>query len=588
MCGIACYIGKEKPVKFLIDALKKLEYRGYDSAGIASACDGKIKVSKSSGSIKILEQKLGDNEIITNAISHTRWATHGEPNDINAHPHLSTNEEFAVVHNGIIENYQKLKVEHSLCPKSETDTAVVSELLEKRKVNNIFEFIEIMKLLNGSFAIACILKRKPNTMFLAKEKSPLYVAKNEQCDFMVASDPICFLDFANSYYSVADSEFAEINDEKIKFYNAEKSEIIKTETSLEDLFEDTDKGEYSHFMLKEIMEEKQALLRQVETYQSKQILERFDDWFLSKFNEIKFIACGTAYHAGLMGAKFVQKILNKKASAEIASEFIYLEPNFINSKTLYIFVSQSGETADTLRALELVQNKGATTVAITNVLYSSLAKKAEYLLPICAGVEVAVASTKAYVCMLSAIYLFCEYFNGKTAYENSFKNIKILADKILNFDKQKIKKIAEQISTKTEAVFIGKDMDYITALEASLKLKEVSYINANAYPSGELKHGFLALVEKGTPLFVFANQKSLISKTESSTFEAISRGAEAIVFTNRNDLKFETTVEIDEGNEILSQIQVIAPMQYLAYLVSTNKNINPDQPRNLAKSVTVE
>lgn len=588
MCGIACYIGKEKQTTFLINALKKLEYRGYDSSGIASVKNNEIKVVKASGNIKNLEQKLNNDDVITCAISHTRWATHGKPNEDNAHPHLSKNKTFAIVHNGIIENYQKLKDDFSIYPNNETDTAVVAELLEKRQVKDIFGFIKTIKLLQGSFAISCIVNTKKSTMFLAKEKSPLYVSKNEQGDFMVASDPVCFLHFSRKYYVFNDGEFAKIENNKITFYNAQECKISKKETSFEEFFEDAEKDEYSHFMLKEIMEEKKALLRQVEVYRLQKILEKFDDWFLFKFNEVKFIACGTAYHAGLMGAKYIQKILNKKASAEIASEFVYQNPNFVSSKTLYVFISQSGETADTLRALEMVKQEGATTIALTNVLYSSLSKNVDYVLPICAGVEIAVASTKAYVCMLSAIYLFCEYFKGKKDYQNSLKEISSLAFKILEFDKEKILQTAKMISRNKDAIFIGKDMDYVTALEASLKLKEVSYINANTYPSGELKHGFLALIEKGTPLFVFANQSSLMSKTESSTNEAIARGADVVAFSNNDELNFQCVIKINEQNELLAQILAIAPMQFLAYHVSIEKNINPDQPRNLAKSVTVE
>lgn len=588
MCGIACYIGKEKQTTFLINALKKLEYRGYDSSGIASVKNNEIKVVKASGNIKNLEQKLNNDDVITCAISHTRWATHGKPNEDNAHPHLSKNKTFAIVHNGIIENYQKLKDDFSIYPNNETDTAVVAELLEKRQVKDIFGFIKTIKLLQGSFAISCIVNTKKSTMFLAKEKSPLYVSKNKQGDFMVASDPVCFLHFSRKYYVFNDGEFAKIENNKITFYNAQECKISKKETSFEEFFEDAEKDEYSHFMLKEIMEEKKALLRQVEVYRLQKILEKFDDWFLFKFNEVKFIACGTAYHAGLMGAKYIQKILNKKASAEIASEFVYQNPNFVSSKTLYVFISQSGETADTLRALEMVKQEGATTIALTNVLYSSLSKNVDYVLPICAGVEIAVASTKAYVCMLSAIYLFCEYFKGKKDYQNSLKEISSLAFKILEFDKEKILQTAKMISRNKDAIFIGKDMDYVTALEASLKLKEVSYINANTYPSGELKHGFLALIEKGTPLFVFANQSSLMSKTESSTNEAIARGADVVAFSNNDELNFQCVIKINEQNELLAQILAIAPMQFLAYHVSIEKNINPDQPRNLAKSVTVE
>ena len=587
MCGIVGYIGKEKNTKSLIEILQKLEYRGYDSAGFASLKNSKFEILKRCGSIKNLFESVSENSVSNCFISHTRWATHGGCTEQNAHPHLSSNENFAVVHNGIIENYEDLKKQYNLNVKSETDTAVVAELLEKFKVKTVFDFIDTFKIIRGSYAILTISKELKDTIFVAKEKSPLYVAKNENGDILIASDPICFVNFASDYYLFEDGEFAEINSHKIVFYDAQKNVISKNLKPLDDFFEGSSKGNFQHFMLKEIFEEKEVLLNQIKIYQEKNILNKFENDFISKFKDVKFIGCGTAYHAGLMGAKFVEKILKKRASAEIASEFVYQKPNFISKETLYIFVSQSGETADTLRALELAKKHGATTIALTNVLYSSLAKKCEYVLPILAGVEIAVASTKAYVCMLSSIYLFCAYMNGVTEYQKAILNIKNLANKITTFDTLKLDKIAEGLVGKTEAVFIGKDMDYVTALESSLKLKEITYINANAYPAGELKHGFLALVEKGTPVFVFMNQKELFEKTQSSMKEAEARGANSIVFSNQKT-DFSNQLVVCEQDEILSQIEAVAGVQYLAYRVSVLKNINPDKPRNLAKSVTVE
>ena len=584
MCGIACYLGKKRKASFLIDVLKRLEYRGYDSSGYANLTENGFVVIKKSGSIANLENSLNSGDFVSAAISHTRWATHGEPNEENAHPHLSANNIWAVVHNGIIENYLKLKSNLIKKPSSQTDTAVVSQFLEENKVNNIFDFIDAFNFIAGSYAIVALNKNIKDTLFLAKNKNPLYISINDEGDFLVASDPSCFYGFSKSYYSFDDKEFAILCKNSVKFYDKNKKEIIKHKNMLDDEIEFAKNEEYNHFMLKEIFEQKEKLQNQINHYKNG-VLTKFDDWFLTKFNDIKFIGCGTAFHAGLMGAKFVHKILNKNASCETASEFIYNEPNFISNKTLYIFVSQSGETADTLQALELVKQKNCICVALTNVLYSSLAKKADYLLPICAGQEIAVASTKAYVCMLSAIYMFCYYFKGIKEFFVATENLKNLANHILDFDKEKIKDLSNKIKDKKEAIFIGKDMDYITALEASLKLKEVSYINANAYPSGELKHGFLALVQKDTPLFVFANIDKTNQKTLSSKSEAEARGAESIVFSNSDDV---CEINIKEKDSLLAQIEAIVPMQYLAYLTSVSKNINPDKPRNLAKSVTVE
>lgn len=587
MCGIVGYVGKSKSVKRLIEVLSKLEYRGYDSAGYASLENGKINIQKKCGKISNLFDSVEKNEKTDCFISHTRWATHGKATEQNAHPHLSSNHEFAIVHNGIIENYKELKNKYNLKVESDTDTAVVAEFLEFCNAKTIFDFIDIFKEISGSYAILALKNSSKKQMFLAKQKSPLYLAKNKFGDVLVASDPICFCGFSNEYYSLIDGEFAEIKGTKIMFYNAEKQPLKKQKKPLDDCFENAEKGKFEHFMLKEIYEQKDAILRQVETYENKQVLNKFDDWFMSKFSEVKFIGCGTAYNAGLMGAKFVQKILNKPATAEIASEFIYQKPNFISNKTLYIFVSQSGETADTLLSAELVLKSGATAIALTNVLYSSLAKKCEFVLPILAGVEIAVASTKAYTCMLSSIYLFCNYLKGKNDYKIAIKALKNLTKDIINIDTKKLDNIAKSLKDSTEAVFIGKDLDYITASEASLKLKEISYINANAYPSGELKHGFLALIENGTPLFVFSTQKTLYCKTHSSMSEAESRGAKTILFSNTKTNE-ENEIFVNEEDELLVQIKTIVPMQYLAYKVSVLKGYNPDKPRNLAKSVTVE
>lgn len=585
MCGITGYIGREKQTKDIIKMLKKLEYRGYDSAGYAGFQNGKFLSQKSVGNIDKLLNKVPENEVVNLMISHTRWATNGASNEINAHPHISSRNKWAVVHNGIIENCEELKSKFNLKTKGETDTEVFCELLDKLNIKNIDEFIAAANILEGSFAIAAICEDKPNTMFLAKEKSPLYVA---ECggDFIVASDPICFDGFSKNCYGLNDGEFAEICGGKIVFYNRQKMVVSKQAVQMGCEYESANKQNFPHFMLKEIMEEKAAILNQISVYESTKVLERFDDKFLNQFDDIKFIGCGTAYHAGLMAAKFVNKILNKPASAEIASEFIYNEPNFINSKTLYFFISQSGETADTIEAMKLVKKSTAVSVALTNVLYSTVSKLANFVLPVAAAVEIAVASTKAYVCMLSATYLFCNYFLGKNKFEIAKTKLRTVAQKILNFNTEQIDSIAAKLKDKNMAVFIGKDMDYISAKEAALKLKEVSYINATAYPSGELKHGFLAMVENGTPLFVFLNQNKILSKTLSSKNEAESRGAKSIIYSNKS-IDGEV-IFVDEEDEILSQILVASQAQYLAYRVSILKNINPDQPRNLAKSVTVE
>lgn len=590
MCGIVGYVGRSRSAKWFVNVLKKLEYRGYDSAGLASLENGKFTLFKEVGHISELEKIVPEKQNITCAIAHTRWATHGKPTKENAHPHVSKNKEWAVVHNGIIENYLILKQKLKTKPESETDTAVLPQMLEESTAKNIHEFIDLFGLVHGGYAIASINSSNPQTMFLAKQKSPLYVSQNEFGDILVASDPICFSGFSSSYYSLDDGEFAEIKNLKITFFNAEHKQLEKTSHGLDEVFDNAEKGQYSHFMEKEIFEQSDALKRLVQTYKERGILNKFNNNFISKFSSVKLIGCGTAYHAGLIGARFLSKLTGLPASAETASEFIYNEPIFADEQTLFIFVSQSGETADTLQAVNIAKSKGVATIALTNVMYSTIAKKCDHVLPVCAGVEIAVASTKAYVCQLSALYLFATHLREEMFGEENkaYQEIENVAEKILKFDKLQIEKLAEKIKTKSETIYIGKDIDYVSASEASLKLKEVAYINSASYPSGELKHGFLALVEEGTPLVVLAGNKNINQKTMSSASEARSRGAYVVGVTNDTSMNFDETIFIDEPNEMLFTILSIVPLQYLAFKVSMGKNINPDQPRNLAKSVTVE
>ena len=586
MCGIVGYVGKKKKIKDIIGKLKKLEYRGYDSSGIASSENGVVTCYKEVGCIDNLSKTVPDDADTMCAIAHTRWATHGKPLTKNAHPHASNGGLWTLVHNGIIENYLELK-ENLQQIDSDTDSAVVAELLEERGVSSIEDFVDTFSVVNGSYSIVAMNKNKPQELFLAKNKSPLYVA-NCDGDYLVASDPICFVGVAKEYYEFVDGDFAHIDENGITFY-AKKEKIAKQTTVMDDSFENFSDEGYDHYMLKEIYEEPEALRRQVRYYSEHRVLDKFDKDFMSQFEEVVFVGCGTAYHAALIGANYFKKQLNIKARAEVASEFIYSKPLFASEKMLFVFASQSGETADTLMAALMAEERGATTIALTNVLYSSLAKKTDYVLPVCAGPEIAVASTKAYVCQLSAIYMLTSHLRNFEGYEVDFYGeILKLADKALNFDKEKIERIAEEIKDATTPLFIGKDLDFTTAMEASLKLKEVSYINATNYSSGELKHGFLALVEEGTPLFVFCTQSEIAGKSINAANEAMSRGAKKYMITNIHQDDEENVIYIDDKNELTASILAIIPMQYLAYKVSTAKGINPDKPRNLAKSVTVE
>ena len=591
MCGIVGYIGKSKKTKFLLNKLSLLEYRGYDSAGYASLDNGEIIYKKRIGRISNLIESTSEDSKTTCAIAHTRWATHGKVTETNSHPHVSSQNSWAIVHNGIIENYEAIKNGLSCSPSSDTDTAVIAQKLEELNVKNIQDFIECFSDVEGSFAILAICKNINNKMFLARRKSPLFVSKNSEGDYLVASDPICFKDFSSDYYFFEDDEFAEISDEGIFFYNKNKEKIQKNKLNLEGLFESYGKNGYNTFMEKEIFDESEALKNQVSYYQNQNIFGELDNSFLNSFKRVKLIGCGTAYHASEIGARYFQKLLKIPASAEYASEFIYNKPILDDNETLFIFVSQSGETADTLGALKLAKNLKAKCFCLTNVLYSSLARLADMVLPVCAGVEVAVASTKAYTCQLSALYMLaCHLKNIKENTSiNYYAEVLRISDKVLNFNTDKLNALAKEMANCRECIFIGKDLDFVTAKEASLKLKETTYINSSSYPSGELKHGYLALVEEGTKVFAIACEKELNIKTINSVKEAASRGAKVVILTNDSTIaSLSDTIYFDESNELLLPILSIAQIQYLSCKTSEGKGLNPDRPRNLAKSVTVE
>lgn len=424
------------------------------------------------------------------------------------------------------------------------------------------------------------MQKKQDCLYLAKNKNPMYISINEEKDILVSSDPICFEGFSENYYTMNDGEFAFICKGEIFFYDYNKKIVIKEINKLEKYDLENDIKNYKHFMIKEIEEQPNILKRLLKQY--KEVLKNYNKDFIKKYDSVKLIGCGTAYHAAMIGAKYFEKILKISSTSEIASEFAYNSP-LINKKTLYIFISQSGETADTINALELVKEKGATTIALTNVKYSLIAKLADYVLPVCAGKEIAVASTKAYTAQLAGLYLFVKHFTG----EDGFNDIEDLTKNIEIQDIEKIMKIANKIKERNDVIFIGKNFDSITAKEGSLKLKETSYINASSYPSGELKHGFIALVEEGTSIISITTDQTIKSKTMNATNEAVSRGAQAYIITDE-EIQKDNVINVKAPNTYLMPISSIIPLQLLAYNVSLKRGVNPDQPRNLAKSVTVE
>ena len=594
MCGIVGFIGKNIE-KNLVDILKKLEYRGYDSSGIAVIENNKIKCTKSAGNIDNLEKIIMPSGA-TCGIAHTRWATTGMPSVLNAHPHLSQNKKWGVVHNGIIENYTNLKKElinKNVSFKSDTDTEVIAQMLEKTKSKGIFSLIEVCKKLEGSYALACLNENYNNTLFLARKKSPLYVAKTSK-NIICASDPICFVGFCKYYYALEDGEFCTANLKALEFYNTNGEKITKNKQKLDGMQQETNKIKFKHFMKKEILETNFVLKRIMQNYLNYNYLQKFDKNFINKFNQIVFVGCGTAYHAGLVGAYYIEKFAKIRTKCFIASEFRYINP-LIDENTLCIFVSQSGETLDTILSLELASQKGAYTIALTNVLYSSLAKKAEYILPIFAGPEIAVVSTKAFSAQVAVLFLFAkqlETIKTNTTLEFFEKNVKKLQS-FTFFNNIFLKKLANELKSENHIFLIGKGLDYLACLEASLKFKETSYLNASAYPSGELKHGFLSLVEIGTYIFAVITNKEMINKTLNSAEEAQCRGAKVILVTtesiDKEKLKnIYKIVKIKNCDSDLAIIQTMIFFQQLCYELALLKNINPDKPRNLAKSVTVE
>jgi len=596
MCGIVGYISENFKEDRLIKLLKMLEYRGYDSAGIGTVENDKIKLKKVSGNIGKLENLINDSSKSKIGIAHTRWATHGNPTIENSHPHISNNNEWAVVHNGIIENFGEIKKDlMKLGYKfiSNTDTEVIPNLLERYdSEDKIQTIINVCEKLIGSFGLAIINKDSPDKLFLAKRKSPLYISVSDG-EIITASDPICFLN-KEGYYEIDDNEFCEAKLGSVIFYNKNKEIIKKKIVKIENMKNDIKLNNFKHFMQKEIYETPKVLKNIVKVYGENLIFEKLDKKLLSNLENVLFIGCGTAYHAAMMGVLFCEQIANVKAECYIASEFIYRKV-IIKENTLVVFISQSGETADTLLAHEIVQKMGIKTIAITNVLYSTLAKKADFVIPTCAGREIAVASTKAYVAQITILNMFTKFLKCiKQCLKIEYiTNIKELSNNFQFENFKLLEKISSELTEKDTVIFIGRGMDYITSEEASLKLKEVTYINSQAHPAGELKHGFLALITEGTYVFVIATQKELFKKTLNNVHEAASRGAKIILFTpfdvpaeNLKDIYCLVGLQLFDSD--IMPISSIVPFQLLSYYVSIKKGLNPDKPRNLAKSVTVE
>ena len=597
MCGIVGYIGKKNAIEILINGLEKLEYRGYDSAGIAFLTDD-IKILKNKGKIKNLKNKVNFDEKSTLGIGHTRWATHGEANEINAHPHQVG--KITLVHNGIIENYEEIKKElinKGYTFKTETDSEVGCALLDflYQKNQNMIKSIEEFKtIVKGSYALGIICSDDKDTLYTVKNASPLIIGVGDNENF-IASDVPAILKYTNKYITLDDLEFAKITKDKIECYDKKNKVITKDIKIFSGDAMDIEKNGYEHFMLKEIHEEPSVIKKTFDKYiDNNKIDDKIPD--LSKYEKITIVACGSAYHAGLIGKNLIENYANIPVDVEIASEYRY-KKHFFNEKELVIVVSQSGETADTLASLKLAKENKIDTLGIINVKESSIARESDIVLYTEAGNEIAVATTKAYSAQVAIFSLISLTIANKNNLLNKdeiieiLKEIKLLPNKIEQLINNDIyQKIAEEIYKDDDIFFIGRGIDYAIALEGSLKLKEISYIHSEAYAAGELKHGTISLIDKDTPVIAIITDNSIKDKTISNVKEVKARGAKTILISNENldNSCFDKKVIIPNAHPLLQPLLTVIPLQLIAYEVAKLRDCDIDKPKNLAKSVTVE
>jgi len=609
MCGIVGYIGKNEAVPVLLDGLGRLEYRGYDSAGVTVVSQGKLKTTKAVGRLAKVGELLKQNPLPgTVGIGHTRWATHGRPSDRNAHPHQDCSKKFSVVHNGIIENYQELKEElqekgHIF--SSETDTEVIPHLIEELYDGDLASSVrKALARMVGAFAIAVLDEAHPDTIVVARKQSPLIVGLGEGENF-VASDIPAILPYTREIYILEDGEMAVVKAGEILVTDFTGKPVAKEVFHVEWDVEAAEKGGYEDFMLKEIHEQPRAIrdtLSGAIDRQTKQVVlsrVNFPEGFIKNLSRIHVVACGTAYHAGLVGKYVIEKMLRIPVDVEVASEFRYREP-LVQPGSLTIVISQSGETADTLAGLREAKRLGSRILAITNVVGSSVAREADDLILTLAGPEIAVASTKAYTTQLLALYLLAIYMaqeKGVIAEDERIKLIDAICEldtkleKVLNTE-TKIKEFAEDFKHCENIFFIGRGLDYAVSLEGALKLKEISYIHAEAYAAGELKHGTLALIVEGVPVFALVTQEDLYEKMISNIKEVKAREATVVALAMAGDHETSKSVDyvlhIPQTHPMLTPILSVVPLQLFAYYAAKARGCDVDKPRNLAKSVTVE
>ena len=608
MCGIVGYIGKRNAVEVLLDGLRKLEYRGYDSSGIAVVEDGRISVEKAEGKLCNLEEKIKDLHLNSSiGIGHTRWATHGRPSDFNAHPHTSQNGRFAVVHNGIVENYLTLKETYLAEERftSETDTEVVAHLLEKFYTGNFEEtVIKVLDVLEGAYALVMVCADEPDKIVACRKDSPMVLGVGEGESFL-ASDVPALLAYTRRCMYIEKGELCVLTKAGITIKNHNLKPVEKEIHTIEWDAEAAEKGGFEHFMLKEIFEQPEVFKKTIagRIHEGKIQFAEFQLTAeeVQRWKKIDIVACGTAYHAGLVGKQIIERLTGIPAEAEIASEFRYREP-MLDADTLVIVISQSGETADTVAALREAKARGCKVMAITNVVGSAIARESDYVVYIWAGPEISVASTKAYTTMLIAEYLLGVYLAQQKGVGDAARLADILeglqelpeatAKMLQENYLQQIQRAAEGYKAVKDLFFIGRGLDWAIALEGSLKLKEISYIHAEAYAAGELKHGTLALVTEETPVIAICVQESTYDKTASNIKEVKAREAKVLAIVNEGDEQTEKFVDqelaIPRINNFIAPVLAVIPLQLIAYYTAKVRGCHIDQPRNLAKSVTVE
>ncbi|MFG6326108.1 MAG: glutamine--fructose-6-phosphate transaminase (isomerizing) [Lachnospiraceae bacterium] len=612
MCGIVGYIGREQAAPVLLSGLKKLEYRGYDSAGIAVRKNEteNIEVVKAKGRLRVLSEKTDEGRAVlgTCGIGHTRWATHGEPSEINAHPHFSQDKSVVLVHNGIIENYQELKAKLTKAGYSfysQTDTEIAAKLVDYyyKKTGNPLEAISrTMLRVRGSYAFGIMFKDIPDKIYAARKDSPLIIGKSDN-GCLIASDVPAILDNTRSVYYIDNLEMAELDGENVHFYNIDQDEIEKEMVQIEWDAEAAEKSGFEHFMLKEIYEQPRAVKDTVAAYveDGNINLEKIgiSDDMLKSLERIYIVACGSAYHVGLVGKYVFEELMDIPVEVDLASEFRYRNPKLIKN-SLVIIISQSGETADSLAALRLAKEKGVPVLGIVNVVGSSIARESDYVAYTYAGPEISVATTKAYSTQLIVVYLmavqgaFAKDIINAGRKEELMGEIESLPEKIEHIlnDKDRIQWFASKYANAKDVFFIGRGIDYAISMEGSLKMKEISYIHSEAYAAGELKHGTISLIEDGILVVGVATQEKLFEKTISNLAEVRSRGAYLMGLTTNGNYSIEDNADfavyVPRTEQYFTTSLAIIPLQLLGYYVSVAKGLDVDKPRNLAKSVTVE